>query len=855
MALQLLYGSEASQYGSAGYKTLAATPEIFNYITEQDTSSSRIYDFDAEGEHPIKFCSYYNPYINAFVQTATSYEQDYVGRDSHISHTLVLSPEETAEILKPNNTVLNPDMFMNGRSAEFSRPDNKDLPSIDYTVLERYNAKFGVTEEDFKRLIFAVLQLPIGYSNIFIMLAGTPAENSYIAVNLMNLLYAIMPAEYQKRIGFSTYATNFDIYENFNVYFVTKNVNLFDIPHDSFVFDLTSNDPEHQRYYGIDEERYQRCLDIIRTFNLNGDKEFVKYLNAILPKLDSASAFSEDTLEEIYHLYCFTNINDINKIEIGNLLNQVLVESIFKYYFIVDDADKPTFEDSINKYFQKLLFLVNLGKYCSSDISGIINVLKTCENYYPHISTTLRLVLCQSWTNVISHFVSLKEYDSSTDVFLDYIFDDSHEKSQLISDILDDCLVFYIRYRSENADIGKLTEVAIENKLSKILIYQRYLKNTLTAENFDVFDKEALYSYIFFVRDIMIRAQDEKIKATLGDNCMTAIIQFIKKDVIADLYGRSIVNLMEAADTVELIDAVSLLYNEFRKAIPDYSSVLLTYLLSARCHKAETLLQLLNYKLSAAGINDFDRFVEEDHINTLRLVVNDITKLIDGKITSKYLDMVFAYSDIAEKCQESAPTYSIIDYQKKLDTNCVNKIKTWVRTLITNVKPSMTGCLFVNTDTKEILILLNQENKTKTLTGDLSVFSQPVSEFLCDNRSKTVTQYDKKYVFNCRGALDDYYNSLKISNESDLTAKMMEFMLSIDEFSKNCGGSFPDDYKDDMAEFINSVLFDEQSDKKQAKENEKIINHNDFFKSLLKEYSAKQNSGKSKFGFPFGKNK
>lgn len=639
------------------------------------------------------------------------------------------------------------------------------------------------------------------------------------------------------------------------VYFVTKNVNLFDIPHDSFVFDLTSNDPEHQRYYGIDEERYQRCLDIIRTFNLNGDKEFVKYLNAILPKLDSASAFSEDTLEEIYHLYCFTNINDINKIEIGNLLNQVLVESIFKYYFIVDDADKPTFEDSINKYFQKLLFLVNLGKYCSSDISGIINVLKTCENYYPHISTTLRLVLCQSWTNVISHFVSLKEYDSSTDVFLDYIFDDSNEKSQLISDILDDCLIFYIRYRSENADIGKLTEVALENKLSKILIYQRYLKNTLTAENFDVFDKEALYSYIFFVRDIMIRAQDEKIKATLGDNCMTAIIQFIKKDVIADLYGRSIVNLMEAADTVELIDAVSLLYNEFRKAIPDYSSVLLTYLLSARCHKAETLLQLLNYKLSAAGINDFDRFVEEDHINTLRLVVNDITKLIDGKITSKYLDMVFAYSDIAEKCQESAPTYSIIDYQKKLDTNCVNKIKTWVRTLITNVKPSMTGCLFVNTDTKETPILFNQENKTKTLTGDLSVFSQPVSEFLCDNRSKTVTQYDKKYVFNCRGALDDFYNSLKISNESDLTAKMMEFMLSIDEFSKNCGGSFPDDYKDDMAEFINSVLFDEQSDKKQAKENEKIINHNDFFKSLLKEYSAKQNSGKSKFGFPFGKNK
>lgn len=412
---------------------------------------------------------------------------------------------------------------------------------------------------------------------------------------------------------------------------------------------------------------------------------------------------------------------------------------------------------------------------------------------------------------------------------------------------------FYIRYRSENADIGKLTEVALENKLSKILIYQRYLKNTLTAENFDVFDKEALYSYIFFVRDIMIRAQDEKIKATLGDNCMTAIIQFIKKDVIADLYGRSIVNLMEAADTVELIDAVSLLYNEFRKAIPDYSSVLLTYLLSARCHKAETLLQLLNYKLSAAGINDFDRFVEEDHINTLRLVVNDITKLIDGKITSKYLDMVFAYSDIAEKCQESAPTYSIIDYQKKLDTNCVNKIKTWVRTLITNVKPSMTGCLFVNTDTKETPILFNQENKTKTLTGDLSVFSQPVSEFLCDNRSKTVTQYDKKYVFNCRGALDDFYNSLKISNESDLTAKMMEFMLSIDEFSKNCGGSFPDDYKDDMAEFINSVLFDEQSDKKQAKENEKIINHNDFFKSLLKEYSAKQNSGKSKFGFPFGK--
>lgn len=853
MALQLLYGSEASQYGSAGYKTLAATPEIYNYITEQDTSSSRIYDFDSEGEHPIKFCSYYNPYINAFVQTATSYEQDYVGRDSHISHTLVLSPEETAKILEPYNTVLNPDMFMNGRSAEFSRPDNKDLPSVDYTVLERYNAKFGVTEEDFKRLIFAVLQLPAGYSNIFIMLAGTPAENSYTAVNLMNLLYAIMPAEYQKRIGFSTYATNFDIYENFNVYFVTKNVNLFDIPHDSFVFDLTSNDPDHQRYYGIDEQRYQRCVDIIKTFNLNGDKEFVKYLDAILPKLDSAAAFSEDTLEEIYRLYCFTNVNEISRIEMASLLNQVLVESIFKYYFIVDDANKPTFEDSINKYFQKLLYLINLGKYCGSDISGIINVLKTCENYYPHISTTLRQVLRLSWTNAISHFVSLKDYDPSTDEFLDYIFDDNNEKSQLISDILDECLIFYIRYRSENINIGKLTEIAVENKLSKILIYQRYLKNTLTAENFTVFDKEALYSYVFFVRDVIIRAQNEKIKAALGDNCMSAIIQFIKKDVIADLYGRSIVDLMEAADMVELVDAISLLYNELRKAIPDYCSVLLTYFLSARCHKAETLLQLLNYKLSTARIDDFDKFVEEDHINTLHLVVNDVTKLIDEKITSKYLEMVFAYSDIAEKCQEAVPVYSIIDYQKKLDTNCVNKIKTWIKTFIIDVKPSMTGCFFVNTDTEETTILINQESKPKTMMGDLSVFSQPASEFMRDKRPKTVTQTGKKYVFNCRGALDDYYNSLKNSNESELTAKMMEFMQSIDEFSKNCGSSFPDDYKDDMAEFINQVLLDEQADKKLAKENEKAINHNDFFKGLLKDYSIKQNSGKPKFSFPFGK--
>ena len=829
MALQQLYGSDNSQYGGAGYKILAASPEIYNYLSESDTSSSRIYDFTKKGEHPIKFCSYYNHSFNLFIQTTTSYEVDYVGRDSHISHTLMLSDEETKKVLENGNTILNPDMFMNGRSENFDRPTVDELPELEYKILPRQKVSSSyITNEDLKRLIFCILQIPSGFNNIFIILNGSPLETTYIAVDIMNLLYSILPAEYKKRIGFTTYSTNFDVYENFNIYFITNEVNLFDIPHNSYVFDLSSSEEGHQRYYGIDEELYSKSREIISCFSTNGDKNFVGYLDAILPKLDQSSCFSEDTLEEIYQLYSFTSSKEIDR----NLLNLTLIEGVYKYYFIVSDSDKPLFLQNIRNYLVRFKNLV-CECFTNSDAEAIYNVFTISDRYYLHLPDDQKATHRFVW---ISIFIKLLDEYENQNYDGRFVFDnilvDNTISSPFKDDLLNNCLKECIQNKFEG-----------ERQSLNARFYLFYLKYNLVNEEFTSYDKECAYSYICYVRDIIIRTFDNKIRQEVGAEPDKKIISFIEHTIWKETYGKSIYSLCQYANLEQLFDLVYILRRELDRANSANSETIFHYFFTTPFENQCSLLELVKYRLLSAKLESFDEIVSsQEKFNSFKIVYREISGLSKEPIKNEAIMVLSSYSKFIDRCKND-PSFSSVDLLKKVDSKDADKLKNWIKTNICSNSANMTASFFINTSVETVTTSnLNSLVDYAMLVGKKSMQEQPQNSV------------QKKYKFNCQGALNDYYNSLVNNSEENITEKMIEFMQKIDEFISSCGGSFPQDYKEGMARFINEVLLNEQQDKKIVKENEKKLNHIDFFKTLLKEEASKQSSGgKLKIPFPFKK--
>ncbi|MBR5090775.1 MAG: hypothetical protein IK093_15195 [Ruminiclostridium sp.] len=446
MAYQHLFGSSAGGASGAGYKTLASTPEFYNVMSDDELSNYNNYSFISGDEHPIKFCHYYKEYKQCFIQSAISFEYDYVGRNSSIAHTLVLTEGESNALLYDHICPFSPAMFMNTRSEDFRRPDSETLPAVDYSFLPCRDREYNTAaiSKFFKSDIFAQFILAIflaaenNYS-IFVALPGSPKEISFNAIRLMNILTPAFPAEYRKKMGFMTHVTDTYAYEDISIYFVCG-INLSkQFVNSAYCFDLTGDKPYVS---GFEPSTVKQYYELIRTVMSNilsyNNPTLNEYFDDILPKVDPYDRFNLEKINEIYFMWKFLSgsADDDLPPEIACRI----IASFYDFYDIVDN--KAKFLNRINGYWEREIENCKAGGYAPS-----IEIFSVINKHYPSFGEDDKRQAQRIWSFVLIYTLS-----AGDSTIYDKIFSYEYEGSELAADIFDYIVYIYVGflYRRDN---------------------------------------------------------------------------------------------------------------------------------------------------------------------------------------------------------------------------------------------------------------------------------------------------------------------------------------------------------------------------------------------------------------------
>ena len=451
MAYQHLFGSSAGGSSGAGYMTLASTPEFYNVMSDDELSNYNNYSFAAGDEHPVKFCHYYKEYKQCFIQSAISFEYDYVGRNSSIAHSLVLTEAESRYALYEHVCPFSPAMFMNSRSDSFERPSGDFLPAVDYRFLkcgdkEHNTAVLGkfFRSEILAQLILAILlSAENGYS-IFISLPGSAREASLNAIRLMNILTPAFPAEYRKKMGFMTYVTDTYTYEDISIYFVSGVDLKRQYINSAYCFMLSGDEPYVS---GIEASVVKEYHELIRTIMgniLSYDAPALNdYFNDILPKLDSYDRFSLEKINEIYYMSKF--LSGSADTEIGKEDACRFISSFYSFYGIVDN--KAAFLGRINSYWEKEIEKCKNGGYAPS-----VEVFSIINSHYPSFGEDDKRQAQRIWSFVLIYTLSADD----TDIF-DRIFSYEYDGSELVADVYKYIIYIYAGFlyrKDKNEKMG-----------------------------------------------------------------------------------------------------------------------------------------------------------------------------------------------------------------------------------------------------------------------------------------------------------------------------------------------------------------------------------------------------------------
>ena len=451
MAYQHLFGSASGGTSGAGYKTLAATPDFYNVMTDDELSGYNNYTFKGRDESPVKFVHCYKEYKQCFIQSAVSFEYDYVGRNSSIAHTLVLTESESRAILEEHICPFSPAMFMNSRSDKFERPKNETLPAVDYRFLKCGDREYNknVITKFFKSDIFAQFVLSIflsaenGYS-VFIALPGSAREASLNAIRLMNVLIPAFPSEYRKKMGFMSYATDTYTYEDVSIYFVSGMDLSRQYVNSAYCFDLSKEKPYVS---GIDPSTVKEYHELIRAVigNVlsNDNASLNDYFNDILPKLDSYGRFDLQKINEIFFMWKFLSGSSEDEIN-GKEACRVL-SSFYNFYGIVDN--KAAFLNRINGFWEKEIEKCRNGGYAPD-----IEVFSIVNRNYTSFGEDDKRQAQRIWSFVLIYTVS-----NGDTALCDKLMSYEYEGSELVADVIGYIMHIYIGFlyrRDRNTKMG-----------------------------------------------------------------------------------------------------------------------------------------------------------------------------------------------------------------------------------------------------------------------------------------------------------------------------------------------------------------------------------------------------------------
>ena len=455
MAYQHLFGSAAGGSSGAGYKTLASTPDFYNVMSDDELSNYNNYAFTSGDEHPVKFCHYYKPYKQCFVQSAVSFEYDYVGRNSSIAHTLVLSENESEYVLREHICPFSPAMFMNARSDNFERPMVDKLPAVDYRFLECRDREYNTASisklfrsDIFAQLVAAVFLSAENGCPIFIALPGTPREASFNAIRLMNILIPAFPAEYKKKMGFMTHVTDTYAYEDVSIYFTDTMDLSRQFINGGYIFDLTKSKPYVS---GIEASAVKEYFELLRTVMGNILSFDTPALNGfyddIQPKLDESDRFSLSKVNEIYYMWRF--LSGTAGSDPDSAAAARIISSFYDFYGMVDN--KAAFLNRINGYWEHEIEKCRQGGYAPG-----IEVFNIIDRHYPTFGEDDKRQAQRIWSFVLIY--TLTNNDPS---FLDKLFTVEYESSELVADIYKYVLYAYagfVNRRDSNAKAAAVYE-------------------------------------------------------------------------------------------------------------------------------------------------------------------------------------------------------------------------------------------------------------------------------------------------------------------------------------------------------------------------------------------------------------
>lgn len=453
MAYQHLFGSTAGGSSGAGYKTLASTPDFYNVMSDDELSNYNNYAFTAGDEHPVKFCHYYKEYKQCFIQSAVSFEYDYVGRNSSIAHTLVLSEAESSVILHEHVCPFSPAMFMNARSDNFKRPESEHLPEVDYRFMDCRDREYNVTSigkmfkgDVFAKLVFSILLSAENSVPIFISLPGTPREASFNAIRLMNILIPAFPAEYRKKMGFMTHVTDTYAYEDVSIYF-TDSIDLSkQYVNGGFCFDLRKEKPYVSGIETASVKEYYDLLNAVIANILSYDFPTLNgYYDDIQPKLDERDRFSMPKINDIFHMWMF--LSGTEETNTGSAEVCRIISLFYDFNDIVEN--KAAFLNRINGYWENEIKKCREGSYAPD-----IGVFSVIDRHYGSFGEDDKRQAQRIWSFVLIY--TLGNDDSS---FFDKVFTPQFAESALIGDIYRYIVYAYTGFINRNDNNKKVAAV------------------------------------------------------------------------------------------------------------------------------------------------------------------------------------------------------------------------------------------------------------------------------------------------------------------------------------------------------------------------------------------------------------
>ncbi|MFD2368814.1 hypothetical protein ACFSO0_02185 [Brevibacillus sp. GCM10020057] len=219
-----------------GYDTVAKSPRLDNAFIKKTLHPFCAYDaprqLQERGEsnlkrYPEAFVCFRAETGELVVGRSVFVGADFTGqRNTFFSHNYVIPAQRRDEFVKDPARLFG----LNAFADYHDDAAGKELPELDELPFQvdgtperrRWLDSIGIDEQVFRQLLYAVMTSLSTRRKVYISLPGEPADASYDARKLLEILYSCLPYEMRRHFGFLTYSSEPQSKKHIHVMFVEK---------------------------------------------------------------------------------------------------------------------------------------------------------------------------------------------------------------------------------------------------------------------------------------------------------------------------------------------------------------------------------------------------------------------------------------------------------------------------------------------------------------------------------------------------------------------------------------------------------------------------------------------------------